>query len=83
MQHQQELEKRPHGIKVTSKDLTKSGGPRASPEEIDILEIFVKKSRAIGLGQRLLWHVNKFNRRFKLPCIPDVKEFYMQVVSAS
>jgi len=30
--------------------------------EIEMLEIFVEKSRTIGLGQRLLWHMDKFNK---------------------
>ena len=56
----------------------------AAPEEqIDILEIYVKKSRAIGLGQRLLWHLDKFNKKLKLPWIPDVKDFYMQPINAT
>lgn len=31
--------------------------------EIELLEIYVEKSRAIGLGQRLLWHLDKFNKK--------------------
>jgi len=48
-----------------------------APEEIELLEVYVEKSRALGLGQRLLWHLDKFNRMMTLPYIPDARDFYL------
>ena len=50
-------------------------------EHIEMLEIYVEKSRALGLGQRLLWHLDKFNKPLKLPHIPDGKDLYLQPLS--
>ena len=52
-----------------------------SEEQIELLEIYVEKSRALGLGQRLLWHLDKFNKRLVLPHIPDAKDLYLQPLS--
>ena len=46
-------------------------------EQIELLEIYVEKSRALGLGQRLLWHLDKFNKRLNLPHIPEAKDLYL------
>ena len=49
-------------------------------DEIDLLEVYVEKSRAIGLGQRLLWHLDKFNKKISLPYISGARDFYLQPI---
>jgi hypothetical protein len=46
-------------------------------DQIDLLEVYVEKSRALGLGQRLLWHMDKFNKNLMLPGIYDAKDLYL------
>ncbi len=50
-------------------------------DQIDLLEVYVEKSRAIGLGQRLLWHLDKFNKKISLPYIPGARDLYLQPLS--
>lgn len=50
--------------------------------QIEVIEVYLKKSRALGLGQRLLWHMDKFNKRLTLPYIPaDSKDLYLHPLS--
>ncbi len=48
---------------------------------IEQIEVYIEKSRALGLGQRLLWHIDKFNKKLALPYIPDSKDLYLQPLS--
>jgi hypothetical protein len=49
--------------------------------QIEQLEVFIEKSRAIGLGQRLLWHLDKVNKKMDPQKFSDSKEFTMQPLS--
>jgi hypothetical protein len=46
-----------------------------------LLEIFVEKSRTIGLGQRLLWHIDKFNKRQSLPKLVNARELLLTPIN--